>query len=51
MRIGGQFEGKGEELGQCRTLGGIREVWLGVWNLNGVGGDRDEDKMVIERPI
>lgn len=47
----GELRGKGKELGHSRTLGGIGEVWLGVWNLNGVGGDRDEDTMVIERPI
>jgi hypothetical protein len=51
MTIGGRIEGKGKELGQSRTLGRIGEVWLGVWNLDGVGGDRDEDKNAMKRPI
>ncbi len=42
MAIGGGLRGKGKDLGQCRTLARIGEVWLGVWNLDGVGGDRDE---------
>ena len=51
MQIGGQIEEKGGELGHSRTLGGIGVFWLGVWDLDGVGGDRDEDKKVMERPI
>ena len=44
MRIGGKIEVQSEELGQSRTSGRIGEIWLGVWNFDGVGGDRDEDK-------